>query len=187
MAKLLGFGYPGGPILDRLAPYGDPEAVRFTLARMKGNTLDFSFSGLKTAVLRWTQQRDLRAKSGRAPRTAAEEPASLGGGLAGGDSENDAGPGGILPADGDRGVAAPRRGERRTDSGAFGDCFRRRGLQRRPAHGRAARKLPFPVHFPSPGLSTDNAAMIAAAAFPKFRRGDFSDATLRAQANLALA
>jgi N6-L-threonylcarbamoyladenine synthase len=50
-----------------------------------------------------------------------------------------------------------------------------------------ARKLPFPVHFPSPGLSTDNAAMIAAAAFPKFIRGDFSDATLRAQANLALA
>jgi N6-L-threonylcarbamoyladenine synthase len=48
-------------------------------------------------------------------------------------------------------------------------------------------KLPFPVHFPSPGLSTDNAAMIAAAAFPKLRRGEFSDATLRAQANLALA
>jgi N6-L-threonylcarbamoyladenine synthase len=50
-----------------------------------------------------------------------------------------------------------------------------------------ARKLPFPVYFPSPGLSTDNAAMIAAAAFPKFTRGDFSDATLKAQANLVLA
>src|SRR5450432_4282005 len=59
VAKLLGFGYPGGPVIDRLAPYGDPRAVRFTLARMKGNALDFSFSGLKTAVLRWVESRDL--------------------------------------------------------------------------------------------------------------------------------
>ena len=55
VAKLLGFPYPGGPILDLLAPYGNPRAIRFTRARMKGNALDFSFSGLKTAVLRWTE------------------------------------------------------------------------------------------------------------------------------------
>src|SRR5215472_12158658 len=59
VAKLLGFGYPGGPVIDALAPYGNPDAVRFTLARMKGNTLDFSFSGLKTAVLRWVEAHDL--------------------------------------------------------------------------------------------------------------------------------
>src|SRR5438445_6237558 len=59
VAKLLGFGYPGGPIIDRLAPFGNPGAVKFTLARMKGNALDFSFSGLKTAVLRWVEQHDL--------------------------------------------------------------------------------------------------------------------------------
>jgi len=62
IAKLLGFSYPGGPVIDRLAPYGNPEAIRFTLARMKGNPLDFSFAGLKTAVLRWTQQHDLAAE-----------------------------------------------------------------------------------------------------------------------------
>ena len=45
-----------------LAPYGNPRAVPFTLAKMKGNALDFSFSGLKTAVLRWTQARDLAAE-----------------------------------------------------------------------------------------------------------------------------
>ena len=45
-----------------LAPYGDPHAVRFTLAKMKGNTLDFSFSGLKTAVLRWFEARDMSAE-----------------------------------------------------------------------------------------------------------------------------
>ena len=55
VAKLLGFGYPGGPVIDHIAPYGDPRAVRFTLARMKGNALDFSFSGLKTAVVRWVE------------------------------------------------------------------------------------------------------------------------------------
>src|SRR6202140_1634664 len=62
VAKLLGFGYPGGPIIDQLAPYGDPNAVKFTSPRMKGNALDFSFSGLKTAVLRWVEQHDLTAE-----------------------------------------------------------------------------------------------------------------------------
>src|SRR5438105_1213741 len=59
VAKLLGFGYPGGPVIDQLAPHGDPRAIRFTMAKMKGNTLDFSFSGIKTAVLRWTQAREM--------------------------------------------------------------------------------------------------------------------------------
>src|SRR5580700_10577237 len=59
VAKLLGFGYPGGPVIDQLAPYGDPHGVRFTIAHMKGNALDFSFSGLKTAVLRWVEGRDM--------------------------------------------------------------------------------------------------------------------------------
>src|ERR1017187_977359 len=62
VAKLLGFSYPGGPLIDALAPHGDPQTVHFTLAKMKGNTLDFSFSGLKTAVLRWTEARDLSAE-----------------------------------------------------------------------------------------------------------------------------
>ncbi len=59
VAKLLGYGYPGGPIIDRLAAFGNPRGVKFTLAKMKGNHLDFSFSGLKTAVLRWTEQSDI--------------------------------------------------------------------------------------------------------------------------------
>src|SRR6185436_7676651 len=59
VAKLLGFGYPGGPVIDALAPYGNSQAVRFTFAKMKGNALDFSFSGLKTAVLRWVESREM--------------------------------------------------------------------------------------------------------------------------------
>ena len=62
VAKLLGFPYPGGPILDKLAPYGNPKGLRFTRAQMKGNALDFSFSGLKTAVLRWTEAHPVAAE-----------------------------------------------------------------------------------------------------------------------------
>ncbi|MDB5323486.1 MAG: tRNA N6-adenosine threonylcarbamoyltransferase [Phycisphaerales bacterium] len=51
VAALLGLGYPGGPILDRLAQQGDPAAIRFPRSLMARDSLDFSFSGLKTAVL----------------------------------------------------------------------------------------------------------------------------------------
>src|SRR5579863_5288665 len=51
VAKLLSLGYPGGPIIDKLASHGNPEAVDFGRIKMKGSALDFSFSGLKTAVL----------------------------------------------------------------------------------------------------------------------------------------
>src|SRR3982750_4648671 len=62
VAKLLGFGYPGGPVVDALAAYGNPKAIRFTQAKMKGNATDFSFSGLKTAVLRWFEAHDMQAE-----------------------------------------------------------------------------------------------------------------------------
>ncbi len=64
VAKLLGYGYPGGPLIDQLAPHGNPRAVKFTSAKMKGNPRDFSFSGLKTAVLRWVEARDMTAEIG---------------------------------------------------------------------------------------------------------------------------
>src|SRR5207249_12101863 len=51
VAKLLALGYPGGPVIDRLARHGDAARVEFGKVKMKGNPFDFSFSGLKTAVL----------------------------------------------------------------------------------------------------------------------------------------
>src|SRR6202451_1177504 len=71
-AKLLGFAYPGGPVIDALSPYGDPRGVRFTLAKMKGNTLDFSVSGIKTAGLRWVQAHDLGEEIARRKTLVAE-------------------------------------------------------------------------------------------------------------------
>ncbi len=187
VAKLLGFGYPGGPVIDLLAPHGNPAAIRFTLARMKGNPLDFSFSGLKTAVLRWTQQRDMttevRARQelldavaspsveqwlAVTPRTTLDLLASF-----------------------QRTVIEEllRRVRVCAEEISARTAIVSGGVASNSALRTAARmiELPFPVHFPTPRLSTDNAAMIAAAAFPRFERGEFSDLTLAAQANLTLA
>src|SRR5438552_12787416 len=60
VAKMLGLGYPGGPIIERLAREGNPRAVRFTLPRMGDGSPDFSFSGLKTAVTKHVRQAGLK-------------------------------------------------------------------------------------------------------------------------------
>ena len=187
VAKLLGFGYPGGPLIDTLARHGRPGAVHFTLAHMKGNPLDFSFSGLKTAVLRWVESRDLAGEIAirrsllRANHHPAEEEwlevtpqATL-----------------DLLASFQHTVIQEllRRAMRSADAIAArsliisGGVACNSGLQR----SAEASHLPYPVFFPAPGLAKDNAAMIAAAAFPKLARGEFAGLTLRAQANLALA
>ncbi len=57
VAKFLGLGYPGGPVIDRLARDGDPAAFPFAVPRTKDRSLDFSFSGLKTAALRTIRER----------------------------------------------------------------------------------------------------------------------------------
>ncbi|MBL0157527.1 MAG: tRNA (adenosine(37)-N6)-threonylcarbamoyltransferase complex transferase subunit TsaD [Bryobacterales bacterium] len=187
VAKLLGFGYPGGPVLDQLALHGDADAVHMPMVKMKGNTLDFSFSGLKTAMLRWTQSKDLegeliarRALLKLHPHPTVEQWLTVTPQL-------------TLDA-----IAAfqevvveelLRRAARAAEeTGAraiiiSGGVACNAGLRKSARSGR----LPCPVFFPTPQLSTDNAAMIAAAAFPRLERGEFSDLTLKAQANLTLA
>jgi N6-L-threonylcarbamoyladenine synthase len=187
VAKLLGFGYPGGPVIDALAAYGDPGAVRFTLAKMKGNAMDLSFSGLKTAVLRWSQARDLSKeiaerrellKNGQAPSVeqwlAVTPKETL-----------------DLLASFQNTVIEEllRRAEAAAVLAGARTVIISGGVACNSGLRAAARKgaLSSPVYFPSPSLSTDNAVMIAAAAFPKFERGEFAGFDLRAYANLPLA
>ena len=59
VAKMLGLPYPGGPVVDRLAPSGDAKAVRLSAPKMSDGSLDFSFSGFKTAALRHAQTHGL--------------------------------------------------------------------------------------------------------------------------------
>jgi N6-L-threonylcarbamoyladenine synthase len=183
VAKLLGFGYPGGPIIDQLAPHGDSHAVKFTLARMKGNSLDFSFSGLKTAVLRWVEKRDMTAEIQArrklvnpslddylraTPRETLDVLASF--------QKT------VIDELLNRASAAAEQIAARSMI-VSGGVACNSGLRRAAQSAR----LPYPVFFPTPGLSTDNAAMIAAAAIPKYRRGEFADFALRAHASLPLA
>jgi N6-L-threonylcarbamoyladenine synthase len=182
VAKLLGFGYPGGPIIDKLAPFGNPNRVRFTLAKMKGNTLDFSFSGLKTAVLRWKEEHaingEIEARRHNADRTldgwlkvTGQETLDM---LASFQRT-------VIEELLRRAVSAAE--EIGADSVLIaGGVASNSGLRKAAEQTRGLH-----FYFPSQGLATDNAAMIAAAAFPKFARGEFAGLDLKPQASLVLA
>jgi N6-L-threonylcarbamoyladenine synthase len=62
---MLGLGYPGGPIVETVSKRGDPESIPFPKVRLKGNPLDFSFSGIKTAVKNRLNRQDGEAGNGR--------------------------------------------------------------------------------------------------------------------------
>ncbi|MDQ6708823.1 MAG: tRNA (adenosine(37)-N6)-threonylcarbamoyltransferase complex transferase subunit TsaD [Acidobacteriota bacterium] len=183
VAKLLGFGYPGGPIIDRIAKHGNPRAVKFTLAKMKGNKLDFSFSGLKTAVLRWVEGHDLTSEI--ETRRKLSHPAIEDLLAATPQATRD------LLASFQATVIEEllRRARASAENMGAQSVIVSGGVACNSGLREAARNadLSCPVHFPTPALSTDNAVMIAAAAFPKFRKRDFADLSVAAQANLALA
>ena len=183
VAKLLGFCYPGGPIIDEIARYGNPRGVKFTLAKMKGNKLDFSFSGLKTAVLRWVERHDftLEIEARRRLSTPTLEDWLAATPQATRD----------LLASFQATVIEEllRRAAASAENIGAQSVIVSGGVACNSGLREAAQKadLSCAVHFPSPALSTDNAVMIAAAAFPKFRKRDFADLSVAAQANLALA
>jgi N6-L-threonylcarbamoyladenine synthase len=190
VAKLLGFGYPGGPVIDSLAPFGKPS-VKLTLAKMKGNRLDFSFSGLKTAVLRWTEANDLTAEIARRRALLSEKSAAR-----------------AIPSVEDWLAVTPqstldllasfqntvieellRRTRASAEEIGAQSVIVSGGVACNAGLRAAARKAPIgcPVYFPTRQLSTDNAVMIAAAAFGKLRRKEFASLDAPAQPNLALA
>ena len=172
VAKLLGLGYPGGPVIDRLSQDADEHAYDFPRARMKDRSLDFSFSGIKTAVRRRAQEEGLEgaaADDADPPRKVRDMVASFQ--LA------------VVEVLVDRTVQACRQESVKNVlvSGgvacnsrlrrAFAETAKRRGLQ---------------VFFPSPPYTTDNAAMIAAAGFLHLERDRLASFDLGANANLKL-
>jgi N6-L-threonylcarbamoyladenine synthase len=216
VAKLLGFGYPGGPWIDALARFGNPKAVPFAFSQIKHKIhlgdkpprtkaartapiadLDphflFSFSGIKTAVLRYVELHELRGEAQQraarlfAPGAAARVPQSKDEALA------------LCPQQvldliasfqcavvGDlmkkSFAAAESLGARRilvTGGVAANRELRARFTAEAEWRGRR-------VAFPTLALSTDNAAMIAAAAWPRFLAGEFADAALSGDPSLAL-
>jgi len=168
VAKLLGLGYPGGPVIDTLAKSGNPHAVAFTAPKIKGNALDFSFSGIKTAVLRHVQARpELRVKEPALPAQATLDLIA---------SFQHA----VVDDLWTRMRAAAQKYDVRsvlvTGGVACNSALRQ----------RFASLDGLPVYFPRPALTTDNAAMIAAAAFPHFKKGEFAKMDLAPAPQLAL-
>ena len=195
VAKLLALGYPGGPIIDRLAAsLGDvspaqKEAVDFPAMKIKGNPYDFSFSGIKTAVLYYLRAHselqseidERRQALSRGERSAAEllplcSVHTLG-----------------LLASFQRRVVAElvRRTLQAAEDIAAHSILVSGGVaannELRTTFEREADRRSFQVFFPSRELSTDNAAMIAAAAYPKLLSTQFAGLDLNAEPVLPLA
>ncbi len=185
IAKLLGYGYPGGPLLDKLAPHGDPANVALPSARMKGNPLDMSFSGLKTAVLRWVRSRDMEEEISRrrdelacSPKTTLDQALALTP-----QSTLD-----LIAAFQHRVVEELlSRAVAAADEAGADSIIVSGGVAANSALRRRFSTLSYPVYFPTLAMSTDNAAMIAAAAYPRLERGESSGLDLRADPSLRLA
>ena len=198
VAKLLGLGYPGGPVIDRLAKHGDAHAVKFTFAQIKSPArgempsnsprFDFSFSGIKTAVLRYVETHGLQPQiEARRKALAGIAKPQLQDFLANTDKQMLGLVASFQRAVVDdlvaRSMAAAREYNVETlfiTGGVAANSELRQRFE------EAAVRAGLEVSFPSRPLSTDNAAMIAAAAYPRFLLKEFAPADFSAEAGLAL-
>jgi N6-L-threonylcarbamoyladenine synthase len=186
VAKLLALGYPGGPVIDKLSRFGNPYAVDFGHIKMRGNPRDFSFSGLKTAVLYRVRGTELEreAEERRAWRKTVENTTldDLRGHCSQATLDLVASFQHAVVQDlVERTLAAAE--DSRVDNIFISGGVACNSLLRQRF---ADRYRGFQVFFPSLALSTDNAAMIAAAGYYKLLAGERADVTLTAHASFPL-
>ena len=166
IARFIGLGFPGGPVIDQLAAQGNPAAYAFPRAKMNDDDYDFSYSGLKTAVIRWVRERQASGEDIDAADLAAS----------------------FQEAVVDVQVAKTLRAaeERRVKTviiaGGVAANSRLRARMREEGELRG-----FEVMTPSPLLCTDNGAMIAAAGIRRLVAGERTPLDVSATPNLALA
>lgn len=197
-AKLLGLGYPGGPWIDRLAGFGDPRAVPFTFGpvRPRGGVAEdeflFSFSGIKTAVLRRIQAHGMGERAERRRATTHSLPAApevLAGLVANATLDREtldlvasfqhAVVGNLLKQTFRAAERFGARGVLVSGGVAANSELRRRFTAEADRRG-------LPVAFPPAALATDNAVMIAAAAWPRLLAGEVAAEELSATPQLRL-
>ncbi len=171
VAKMLGLGYPGGPLIEKAAKNGDHKAIKFPKAKISDGRPDFSFSGVKTAVSRYIKENGLQPiEPGREPGKALNDVAAS-----------------FQSTVVESLVGTMRRVamevQPRTLIVAGGVAC---NLALRERAGQLAVELGIPVYFPSKHLSTDNAAMIAAAGYAHLVRGETSDLSMSADVTLRL-
>lgn len=200
VAKLLALGYPGGPMVDRLSKHGNPKAIRFAGSQLKHPDrnkkdpqndhprFDFSYSGMKTAILRHVETHDLKPsiESRRAALAQIAKP-KLEDYLANCDR-----PTLDLIASFQRSLVDDLVGKTLSAAEAYNvrTLFVTGGVaannELRERFEESGARAGLKVMFPSRPLSTDNAAMIAAAAYPKFLAKDFAGMDFNAEAGLVL-
>ncbi len=170
VAKMLGLGYPGGPAIEAVARKGDPRSVKFTKAKISDGRPDLSFSGLKTAVSRYIRENEISNEGvGLKDQMIADLAASF--------------QAAVVEAL----VSTLKK---------LADTYRPRTLivaggvacnsLLRAESEKMADAIAVPVYFPSKHLSTDNAAMIAAAGYAHLARGERSDLKMTADVTLRL-
>lgn len=171
VAKMLGLGYPGGPVVEKLALEGDPKKIKFPVAKISDGRPDFSFSGLKTAVARYVKENGIVPVSDGepVPQTIKDICASF-------QSTVVRSLVGVMER-----LATEMNPKTLIVAGGVA-C----NQALRDAAEKAAAKLNIPVYFPSKHLSTDNAAMIAAAGAFHLRRNERSDFSMTADVSMRL-
>lgn len=165
VARVLGLGYPGGPLVDKLAKEGNCEAVNFPRVKMDGDSLDFSFSGVKTAVINHLHKLDQNGEEYNKADIAASFQAAVTDVLC------------------EHTVEAALKTGRKTVALAGGVAS---NSALRDKMEKVCEKHGINVIYPPPILCTDNAAMIACAGYYEFLNGNTADMTLNAVASLPL-
>lgn len=206
VGKLLGLGYPGGPVIDRLSTHGEPRAMKFPPAQIKHRDrrgrqdgrgvdagddrpqFDFSYSGIKTAILRYVEANQMQAGvEARRKALAAIKKPKVEDYLANCDKRTL-----DLVASFQRSVVEDlvRRTLDAAEAYNVATLFVTGGVaanqELRQTFEREGAQNGLLVFFPSRPLSTDNAAMIAAAAYPKFLAKDFAAMDFSAEAGMVL-
>lgn len=165
VARAIGLGYPGGPKIEQTAKEGDPEAIPFPIAKVEDGPYDFSFSGLKSAVLNYLHSAEQRGEEIRKADVAASFQQAVIGALVG------------------RSMAAVDTLGIKKFALAGGVASNR---TLREAMQQACRERGVTLYHPDPILCTDNAAMIGAAAYYEYLAGRRDGWDLNAIPNLAL-
>lgn len=165
VARVLGLPYPGGPALEKLASQGDPQAVHFPRAWLSKDSLEFSFSGLKTAVMNYLRDKQGNEKAVSLPDVAASFQAAV-----------------VEVLVVKTMQAAKRSGVRDVclAGGVAANSTLRQQFQ------READQEGLRFYFPEKNLCTDNAAMVACAGYFHYLAGEFGTLDQEASANYPL-
>ena len=165
VARAVGLGYPGGPKIDKLAKEGNPEAIVFPRAKIADSVYDFSFSGIKSSVLNYLNQCEMRKEEfNRADLVASFQKA-------------------VVDVLVDHAMLAVKEYGFKKLAIAGGVAS---NSALRAAMKEACEKAGVDFYHPSPVLCTDNAAMIGAAGYYEYLAGNFSDLSLNAIPSLKL-